>query len=385
MKLCSPLRIKNARLVLPEGEAHGSLTVENGIIAGIDTGERTSAAAGDDFDGDYLIPGLVELHTDHLEQHYHPRPKVYWNARAALQAHDAQMACSGVTTVFDAVRIGSDADDQLDLGEHVSVLMDAISAERREDNLRAEHFVHLRCELASSDAEEHFEAYSDYEPVRLASLMDHTPGQRQFVSLDLYYAYYQGKTGRTDAEMITFIEARKADQQKYSERNRARIVEMAHAGGLILASHDDALSAHIDEAVEAGVTIAEFPTTPEAAAAAQKAGLKVLMGAPNLVRGKSHSGNVSALELVRGGHLDILSSDYIPFSMLQAAFLVPELVDNISLAQSIAMVSSNSARAGGLTDRGEIRPGLRADLVRVRMRNGVPIVKSVWRAGQRVV
>lgn len=382
MKMTSPLRIKNARLVLADKEQLGSLTVEDGVIAGIDPG--AGAAGGEDFEGDFLIPGLVELHTDHLEQHYHPRPKVYWNAGAALQAHDAQIACSGITTVFDAVRIGSDADSDLNLGEHVSVLMEAISAGRREDRLRAEHFVHLRCEVASSDAEEHFEAYHDYEPVRLASLMDHTPGQRQFVSLDLYYAYYQGKSGRSDEEMLRFISARKSDQEKYSKHNRERIVAMAHAAGLILASHDDALSAHVEEAIEAGVSIAEFPTTPEAAAAARKAGLHVLMGAPNLVRGKSHSGNVSALELARDGHLDILSSDYIPFSMIQGAFLLPQLVEGIDLSQSIAMVSRNPAQAAGLSDRGEIAAGLRADLVRVGMSNGVPVVKSVWRAGRRV-
>lgn len=378
----TPLSIRNAKLVLADDIVEGALnTTEDGTIAAIDPGPAT---VGEDVEGDYLIPGLVELHTDHLEQHYNPRPKVYWNAKAALQAHDAQIACSGITTVFDAVRVGSDADSNLNLGEHVSVLMAAITESRHEDRLRADHFVHLRCELASSDALEHFETYYDYEPVGLASLMDHTPGQRQFVSMDLYYAYYQGKSGRSDAEMERFIAARIADQEKYSERNRQGIVTLAREAGLALASHDDALSEHIDEAVENGVKIAEFPTTDAAAAAARAAGLSILMGAPNLVRGKSHSGNISAAELARAGHLDILSSDYVPFALMQATFMLPNLVETISLPEAVAKVTVNPARAAGLTDRGELAIGQRADLVRVSVSDGIPIVKGVWRQGKRV-
>lgn len=382
MKMAASLRIKNAKIVLGDREITGSVTVEDGVIVGIDEGEGSIGA--EDFGGDYLVPGLVELHTDHLEQHYNPRPKVYWNARAALQAHDAQVAASGITTVFDAVRIGSDADASFNLGEHVSILMDAISQSRHESRLRAEHFVHLRCELASSDALEHFETYHDYEPVRLASLMDHTPGQRQFVTLELYYAYYQGKTGRSDEEMNRFIAARKSDQEQYSDINRDGIVALAHQAGITLASHDDALPDHIDEAVENGVRIAEFPTTLAAAGSARSAGLSILMGAPNLVRGKSHSGNVSATELAERGQLDILSSDYIPFSMLQAAFTLPQTVPGFSLAKAISLVTRNPARAAGLEDRGEIAVGKRADLVRVGAGDGVPIVRAVWRQGQRV-
>ena len=381
-KMTEAFAVTNAKIVTASEIVDGALAIEDGKIAALDTG---SARIAEDFEGDYLLPGLVELHTDHLESHYHPRPKVYWNPLAALQSHDAQVAASGITTVFDAVRLGSDADTSMNMGEHVAVLMQAITEARHDERLRAEHFVHLRCEIASSDALEHFEAYHDYEPVRLASLMDHTPGQRQFMTMDLYYAYYQGKTGRSDVEMERFIAARQEDQHRYADRNRRGIVALGHKAGITLASHDDATRDHVDEAREDGVRIAEFPTTAEAAEAAREAGLKILMGAPNVVRGKSHSGNISASELAHDGYLDILSSDYVPFSLMQAAFELPRAVEGISLPEAVATVTKTPAEAAGFDDRGEIAIGKRADFARVAYRNGVPVVRAVWREGKRIV
>lgn len=374
--------VRNARIVLPDEVVTGAIGIENGMISAIDTGP---GARGEDFEGDYLVPGLVELHTDHLENHYHPRPRVYWNATAALQAHDAQIAASGITTVYDAVRVGSDADVEQDFGAHIDTLMGAIGAARADERLRAEHFVHLRCEVSCPDALEQFETFSARDGVRLASLMDHTPGQRQFVTMDLYYAYYQGKSGRSDAEMERFIAARLRDQERHSGPNRRAIVARGHAIGLALASHDDATAEHVAEAKRDGVAIAEFPTTRDAARAARDEGLFVLMGAPNVVRGKSHSGNIPACALAAEGLLDVLSSDYVPFSLMQAAFELPGRVPGIDLPAAIATVSRNPARAAGLADRGEIAVGKRADFVRVAMRGEVPIVRAAWRQGQRVI
>ena len=152
----------------------------------------------------------------------------------------------------------------------------------------------------------------------------------------------------------------------------------------MLASHDDATVAHVDEAIAQGIRVAEFPTTVEAASASKGAGLGVLMGAPNVIRGASHSGNVSARTLAEQGLLDILSSDYIPFSLIQSAFFLGEVVEGISLPQAVAMVSKNPADAVGLTDRGVIETGRRGDLVRVRVDEHVPVVRTVWREGRRV-
>jgi alpha-D-ribose 1-methylphosphonate 5-triphosphate diphosphatase len=154
--------------------------------------------------------------------------------------------------------------------------------------------------------------------------------------------------------------------------------------GLSVASHDDATLAHVEESARYGMTIAEFPTTVEAAQGSQQRGMKVLMGAPNIVRGGSHSGNVAAADLAAAGLLDILSSDYYPASLLQAAFLLAPQDNNCDLAQAVRMVTQAPARAAGLNDRGELAPGLRADLVQARSQDGLPVVQQVWRQAKRV-
>ena len=369
---------RNARIVLSDEVITGSVAIADGSISAIDTG---ASAHGEDWDGDYLIAGLVELHTDQLENHYRPRPGVFWNPLAALHAHDAQIAASGITTVFDAVRIGSDPDTP-NMAPHVDKLTSAISEGCAGGWLRAEHFVHLRCELPSHDVLDQFDSYATQPLVKLASMMDHTPGQRQFRSLEAYRRFY--KTNRTEEELERYISDRLQDQARYSAPHRAHIVQRARELGLALASHDDASIEQVEESVRDQVAIAEFPTTLEAAAAAHDAGLAILMGAPNVVRGQSHSGNISATDLVRAGLLDILSSDYVPFALLQAAFAMPGRIEEIDLPAALATVSINPARAAGLEDRGEIAIGKRADLVRVSMVGELPVVRGVWRQGKRV-
>lgn len=375
------LAFTNATIVLADEVITGSVLVRDGLIASIDTG---SVAQGEDLGGEYLIPGLVELHTDHFENHYRPRQGVVWNALAALQAHDAQVAGAGITTVFDAVRIGSDPETG-DITDDVRMMVEAVAHADADDRLRADHHIHLRCELATPDVADHFEANASNPIVGLASLMDHTPGARQYVTLEHYIEHYQKKMRFTDAEMASYVSDRTADRDRYADANRQRILGRGRELGLAFASHDDATVAHVDEAVRDGMSIAEFPTTMAAAQACHAAGLAVLMGGPNVVRGKSHNGNISAVELAKAGVLDVISSDYVPFAMLYAAFLLPERAGNVTLPQSVAMVTRRPAAAAHLADRGEIAVGKRADLVRVRRRpEDVPVVRGVWRQGNRV-
>jgi alpha-D-ribose 1-methylphosphonate 5-triphosphate diphosphatase len=369
----------NARIVLANEVVEGTLLMRDGVIAGIAADGQT----GEDLEGDYLLPGLVELHTDQLENHYRPRPQVHWNPLAALQAHDVQVAGSGITTVFDAVRIGGDLDGR-DLGAEAEALIEAITVGDGDGRLRAEHFVHLRCELPTEGVVEHFERLAVSPVVQLASVMDHSPGQRQYQSMAHYAAYYQPRFRLTDAEFETFVADRLSEQERWSEANRRALIAVGKERGIAFASHDDATLAQVAESVRDGVRIAEFPTTLAAAEASHKAGLAVLMGAPNVVRGRSHSGNISALELARAGYLDVLSSDYVPFAPMQAVFVLAGQIETINLPQAVAMVSRNPARAVGLTDRGEIAIGLHADVVRVKLIEGLPVVREVYRQGRRV-
>jgi alpha-D-ribose 1-methylphosphonate 5-triphosphate diphosphatase len=378
--MTSEIIFTNARIVLADEIVEGTLKIRDGHIADISSG---NAKAGEDCAGDALIPGCVELHTDHLETHLQPRPKVRWNMDAALQAHDGQIATSGITTVFDALRVGLEGDTEFG-SQEMSAMADAIASASADGRLRAEHFIHLRCEVSVADVVDHFDELRDNKRVRLASLMDHAPGQRQFVSLEAYRIYYQGKKKLSDIEFTAYSERRIAESAANSERNRQLLADRCRAACISIASHDDATREHVEESVALGVALAEFPTTVEAATLSRNAGLHVLMGAPNVVRGGSHSGNVSAIDLLHAGALDILSSDYVPFSLVQAAFLLAERAD-ISLPHAVRLISANPAEAAGLSDRGRIEIGRRADLVRIQATSGrPPRVCSVWREGVRV-
>jgi len=375
--------LTNARLVLSDHVVEsGWLAMQDGQIAAF--GEGRAPERGEDMGGDIVMPGLIELHTDHLEAHYMPRPKVYWNPVSAVVSYDGQLATSGITTVLDSLRVWrEDATDDSD-GEAV-LLANAISAAREAGLLRADHYLHLRCEVPMPGVVNEAASLFARDDVRLASLMDHTPGQRQFRDEDKLRTYYRGKNaGMSEADLDKMFASRIAYQHEFGARNYRALVELAQRQQTPLASHDDTTLDHVEQAIADGIAIAEFPTTIEAAAALHQAGIRVMMGAPNLVRGGSHSGNVATADLAREGLLDILSSDYVPSSLLAAAVTMPSLVDGIDLASAVRTVTKTPAEAVGFTDRGEIAPGKRADLIRVHVAHDVPAVRAVWRAGERV-
>lgn len=389
------LILHNAKIVLENDVMHGSVRLENGAIAEISADPHLSVdgVPGEDMGADYLLPGLVELHTDQVESHYQPRPKRFWDPIPAVIAHDAQMATSGVTTVFDAMRIGSGPGENR-ISSNASTLVNAVIHAAESGILRADHYVHLRCEVATPDVVEVFDEVGGHERVRMVSLMDHTPGQRQYADVESFRTYMVGKHSMTNGQFEQHVAELHVLSAQYSDKNRRRMAERTRERGITTAAHDDATQAHVNESAAAGVSISEFPTTIVAARAARAAGQLVVMGAPNIVRGGSHSGNVAAAELLRLGLLDILSSDYVPASPLQAVFLLFGRGD-ITLPQGAALVSANPARAAGLEDRGVIATGKRADVLRVQAYEGasteqhpldspMPIVRGVWREGRRV-
>jgi alpha-D-ribose 1-methylphosphonate 5-triphosphate diphosphatase len=301
---------------------------------------------------------------------------------SAVVAHDAQIATSGITTVFDSVSIGEIHQD----GDRVATLtsmLDGLATAQAEDMLRADHYIHLRCEISRGELLEQLEPLIDRPNVRVVSLMDHSPGQRQFTTIEQYANYYKKKYNLNDTQFQAFVDRALAERDLHGDRNRAAVVALAAERAIRVASHDDATERHANEAAEAGAVFAEFPTTEIAARALRNHRIKVLTGAPNIVRGGSHSGNVAAASLADAGLVDILSSDYVPASLLPAAFRLHHDL-GLSLPVVIGMVAANPADAVGLGDRGRIAPGLRADLVRVRERAGLPLIRSVWVEGERV-
>ena len=372
-----------AHIVAMDRIIDGTVVVDDGRIDVVEQG--ASAAPGAlDLDGDYLLPGLIELHTDNLERHLAPRPGVRWPRCAAVVGHDAQVVAAGITTVFDAIALG----EVLATSGRVEGLQDmreGLMQAHRAGILKADHRLHLRCELSYAGVLELFESLMDEPLVGLVSIMDHTPGQRQFVDVAKYRSYYMKKYGLSPGEFEKFLAERLDHSATYSAHHRREIVNRARARALVLASHDDGTLDHVIESADAGMKIAEFPTTFEAARASHQRGLAVLMGAPNVVLGGSHSGNIAAGDLAAARLLDILSSDYVPASLVHAPFALAEAGIGVDLPAAIRLVSYNPAQVMGLGDRGEIAAGKRADLVRVRVVAGLPVVREVWREGKRIV
>jgi alpha-D-ribose 1-methylphosphonate 5-triphosphate diphosphatase len=272
----------NYRLQLPNEEVLGTLVVRDGLIADI---QPDVIFTGQDGQGNYLMPGLIELHTDNLERCMSPRPGIQWPMESAVVFHDRQLVSAGVTTVFDAIALGDVFPSSLRM-THFGGMIDALYQGQLAGRFAADHRLHLRCEVSYKDVVSITEEYIDNPLLSLISLMDHTPGQRQFVNIEKYKQYYTGKHGVPLSEMDAFIQRRQLEQQQYGEKNTAALVQLVKSKNVAIASHDDATIDHVQEALESGATIAEFPTTKEAAAEAHKQGLKILMGAPNIVLGR---------------------------------------------------------------------------------------------------
>ena len=374
--------LSNALLVLPDRVVHGGLRMAEGRIAEI--AEDAAAAPGSiDCQGDLVLPGLVELHTDNLERHLQPRPKVEWPHQAAIVAHDAELASIGITTVFDALRVGSAfASSNAGYGEYARALASEILDLRRRGALRISHFLHLRAEICSETLVGEMAKFGPEDRIGIVSLMDHTPGQRQFRDIGKLRDYVMGKSGLSDAEFDAHVESQQALSGRLGSLHEAAAVTEARRYGAVLASHDDTTPDQVAVSALHGVRLAEFPTTAEAAQACRDRGIAVMMGAPNLIRGGSHSGNVAARDLAEAGLLDILSSDYVPSSLLTAALMLGDLWDD--LPRGVATVTSAPAMAAGLADRGRLAVGARADVIRVARLGAASAVHGVWVQGKRV-
>lgn len=370
--------LTHAVLVLPDAVLQGTLVMQGDTIIDVQPGRATASSARD-LDGDYLIPGIVDTHTDNLERQVQPRSLARWPSRSAMVAHDAQCAAAGVTTVFDALCLGDLGFDK----ERIRTFRDGVvdlDALNDADLLKAEHYLHLRCEVPALDMLGLFDTVADHPLARIVSLMDHSPGVGQYANLD-FYRSLRRRGGLDDA----YIEKRILELQEQRRRtripHRRALLERIAGRDVAIASHDDRTAEEVAENAADGIAISEFPVTMEAAQAAKAAGMQVIAGAPNIVRGGSHSGNVSAADLLESGAVDAFASDYVPNSLVEAAF---QCSQRIGLPQAVGLVADQPARLAGLDDRGRLEPGLRADLVRVRLHDGLPVVRQVWRAGERV-
>lgn len=373
--------LTNALLVLPAAVIPGTVVLRGAAIAEVQPG-RSHLAAAQDLGGDHLIPGIVDVHTDNLERQVQPRVNARWPSRSAMLAHDAQCASAGVTTVLDALCLGDLGFDP-GRGQTFREGVADLDALAETGLLKAEHFLHLRCELPAPDMRPALEPVADHPRVRMVSLMDHSPGIGQYRDLERYRLLRKRQKAMSDAEVERRIQELLDQRARLREPQRRWLLDRIAHRDLPLASHDDDDAAEVARNAADGIRISEFPVVMEAARAARRLGVEVIAGAPNIVRGGSHSGNLAAADLVREGACDALASDYVPAALVEAAWrCVAET--GIGLPEAVAMITDRPARMARLADRGRIEPGLRADLVQLRPHGGLPVVRRVWRAGERV-
>ena len=375
------LCLANGQLVLSDHVHRGWITIENGKIAEIGEGDTVPSGAID-CHGDYVLPGLVELHTDNLERHIEPRPAVDWPHLPAILAHDAELAATGITTVFDALRVGSIHTERDGYQPYARKLATELLGIRASGALKISHFMHLRAEICSETLIEEMAEFGPEDRVGIVSLMDHTPGQRQFRDLTALKTYVTKKRGMPEADFVEHVAHLKNLQQRFGKKHELSAVSEALRYNAVLASHDDATQGQVEKSAEIGVGFAEFPTTLEAAQTCKEQGIAVMMGAPNIIRGGSHSGNVSAADLAERDLLDILSSDYVPSALLLSAFRLATLWQD--LPRAVACVTETPAAVADLTDRGRLAPGWRGDVIRVRLQGAIPTLHGVWSQGRRV-
>ena len=372
--------LTNAELVLSDRVVLGTLVIRDGLIADI-AGGRSAVPAAQDLAGDILMPGIIDLHTDNLERQVQPRAGARWPSRSAYLSHDAQCAAAGVTTVFDALCVGNLSLDNEDRVRTFREGVADLTALAESGLFKSDHFLHLRCEMPADNMLGLAEPVVPHALTRMVSLMDHTPGVGQYADVERFRAR-KLRDGIPLAEIDTQIEALTLQRATLRGPNRRALLEMVRGRDIVLASHDDETLEEVAENHADGITISEFPVRLVAARGAKALGMDVIAGAPNIVRGGSHSGNVAAAELLAAGAVDALASDYVPPALVEAAFAAADA--GLSVPAAVALVTSGPARLAGLADRGRLSVGLRADLLRARRHEGLAAPVAVWRQGRRV-
>ena len=356
----------------------GSVLVEDGVIAAVNP-ESGRGAREVDLRGKTLIPGMIDLHCDALEKEVEPRPNVHFPLDFACAQADKRNAAAGVTTVFHAL---SFANEEFGVRNNAFAASVAQAVHAWQPHALVDNRVHCRYEVTDPTAPDILLGLMAAGEMHLLSVMDHSPGQGQFKDIAAFRNYLSRAYRKSEAELDVLLQ-RKLEQATGAMDRMRRLIGAARGHGIPVASHDDDSAEKVETLGALGVGISEFPINLEAATAAHGRAMSTVYGAPNILRGKSQSGSMRALDAVQAGLADCLCADYHPATLIVAVFRLPGLA-GIGLADAVRLVSRNPARAAGLTDRGEIAAGKRADLVAVAHISGLAQASSVYCAGTRV-
>lgn len=342
-----------------------------------------------DAQGAYVLPGLIDIHSDYIETVASPRPSVIMDLETSLYEAERELVAHGITTMFHSLSVYQQKifdHKPIRNFENVSALIDQINTLRATEEYGhlIRHRVHLRIELDSINLYEAEKKYLKQGFVDLVSFMDHTPGQGQYADIKLFGETLKGYRSISDEEVAEIV-ASQQQSEKLSLAHMAELARIAHNRGIAVASHDDDTCEKLDLMESINAEISEFPITLPVAQSARSRGMYTLAGAPNVLMGHSHSGNLSAREAIGANAINILCSDYYPSAMLNAVFTLHHTC-GIGLSKAVGLVSINPARAVHMDNQfGSIMPGKTADVLIVReLAPERPVVVEAFVGGHSV-
>lgn len=372
-----PIYLTGATIVLNDSILENStLLIEDGIISAINP-DTVNAQNAIDLSGKTLIPGMIDLHCDALEKEVEPRPGVHFPLDFAIAQADKRNAAAGITTIYHAL---SFANEELGVRNNEFAADIARSVHAWQPNALVDNRVHCRYEITDKSSMDLLLSLINDNEMHLLSLMDHTPGQGQFKDMAAYRNYLSRTYKTSDAKIDEIIDRKQTDAISAIDRVKI-LVEAAHNNNISVASHDDDTIERVDTMHGLGVNISEFPINMKTAEYAKEKGISTIFGAPNILRGGSQSGSMRAVDAIKQGVADCLCSDYSPAALIAAVYRLTQ-ISPIHLPAAIRLVSLNPAKAAGLSDRGEIAVGKRADLAAITHCGSLPQVSSVWVKGK---
>ncbi|XID95848.1 alpha-D-ribose 1-methylphosphonate 5-triphosphate diphosphatase [Paenibacillaceae bacterium WGS1546] len=368
------LIVKGGTVVLPEGETRGDLVIENGIVSSVNEAGSASANRADadviDAEGGYVLPGLIDIHCDAIEKEIEPRPNTLFPMEMAFLQFERKLAGHGITTMLHSLSLGVGLSLR---GEHLVGEIVRLIADIRAERAMIRHGVHLRYEVSHLTGFELARRLMSEGHLDYLSLMDHAPGQGQYRRPGSFERYVMKNQGVDLDEVAKIVEELQERRSRVDWEKLKALTAQARDRGIAVASHDDDTPDAVDRSLGFGATVSEFPLHLETAHYASRRGMGVCVGAPNIVRGGSHDGNLKALDAVREGAADILCSDYHPASLLQAIYVLA--AEGVPLHRAVNMATLQPAKALGI-DRtvGSLERGKRADAIVVRLYRGIPLV-----------
>jgi alpha-D-ribose 1-methylphosphonate 5-triphosphate diphosphatase len=373
--------IEDCRAVVPSGVIEGaSVYIRDGIIEEVSLSAIRGRTKRVQADGLYLLPGFVDIHSDAIEREISPRPNVFFPVNIALFELDKRLATSGITTIFHSL---SFSEGEIGIRSNRTVYDIIKEINRLKSAFSINTMVHARYEITDDGAMAYLKKLMRDRQINLLSIMDHTPGQGQFREIASYKHYFGNMYNKTEAELDKIIE-QKMESKGRVNGNVEELIRTCRQSGVPMASHDDDSPEKMGWLKENGIDISEFPVNMEALEAAQGVGIKVCLGAPNVLRGNSQANNLSARDAIINGRGDILCSDYTPMTMLHAVFTLVDL-NILPLSEAVKMTSLNPARAVGIgIETGSIEEGKKADMILVDTKDEVPTVIRTFVSGNEV-